>query len=333
MNIKTRIAAFVLLIGALTFSSFAVAETNVGFRKIKTAHTAFAVWHPTNAAPNMRALDFFPVVYAENAAPSGKNLPLVVLSHGNGGRFRNHHLTASHLAKNGFVVIAPQHKHSPDMHSHLHSRVGDIKLAIATLQNNKDFAPVLDSQNINAIGYSLGGATALAAAGANVDWESFLLHCARDYAKDENACADFPFWIRFLLRAKHYFLPNPKKVFWNFSENPIAFRKIALIAPVGKPMDAESLANVSAKVLLLQIDGDAVLRSPFHSEHLRDNLPPQTTQYELIKGGYHYGFVAPFPQRILDAEHIPEMKDPPGFNREKFIATINEKILAFLRAN
>ena len=324
MNKYSRVAVCVLVCAIF----FAQAES-VGFRKIKTAHNAFAVWYPATAAPNMTRLDFFAVEYAENAAPSGENLPIVVLSHGNGGRFRNHHLTASFLAQNGFVVIAPQHKDSRNGKPDMHSRVADVKLAIAILQKN--FAAVLDSENINAVGYSLGGATVLAAAGANVNWESFLLHCARNRDKDENACAGFPFWIRWLLRAKHAFLSTPKIAFWDFSENPAPFRKIALIAPVGKPMDAKSLSSLAAEVLILQMDGDRVLRSPFHSEHLRDNLPPQKTKYELIKNGYHYGFVAPFPKSVIEKESVSEMIDPPGFNHKKFIAEINQKILAFLR--
>lgn len=330
-NGKNAMRAAVCVLICIFAAAFARAEESVGFRKIKTATGAFGVWYPAAAAPNMTRLGFFAVEYAENAAPSGDNLPLVVLSHGNGGRFRNHHRTASYLAENGFVVAAPQHKDPRDAAPDIPARVADIKGAIRALRKNKDFAPVLSAENIAAVGYSLGGATALAAAGVGVDWESFKLHCARNYDKDETACAGFPFWFRWFLRAKHALLPNPKIAFWDFSENPVPFRKIALVAPVGKPMDAKTLAKLSAKVLILQMDEDEVLRAPFHSEHLRDHLPPQNTKYELIRGAHHYGFVGPFPRRAINAD--PELAKlfPPDFDGAKFISEINEKILAFLR--
>lgn len=313
-------------------ASFARAENAVGFRKIKTADSAFGVWYPTEEAPQKTRLGPFAVEHAEDAAPSGEALPLVVFSHGNGGRYRNHYLTAVYLAKNGFVVIAPQHKDTPpDNAPVMYERAEDVKRAIEIMRNREDFAAALDADNISAVGFSLGGATALAAAGVNVNWESFLLHCARNYARDENACTGFPFWVRWLLRAKHALLPNPKIAFWDFSENPAVFRKIALIAPVGQPMDAKTLATVPAEVLLLQIDGDTILRAPFHSEHLRANLPPERTQYELIRGGYHNGFIAPFPQRAVEADPELATLTPPGFDRAAFIEKINEKILAFLR--
>ena len=329
MNRIARVAVCVFVCALA--ASFARAESAAGFRKIKTADGTIGVWYPTNAAAKKTPLGPFDAEHAEDAAPSGENLPLVVLSHGNGGYYRNYHLLGAHLAKNGFVAAAPQHLDPQNAKPDMHKRVADIKGAIRALQNDALLAPLLDAENISAIGYSLGGATALAAAGASVNWESFLLHCARNRDKDENACGDFPFWIRWMLRAKHAFLSNPKIQFWDFSDNPVAFRKIALVAPVGQPMDAETLAKIPAEVLLLQIDGDEVLRAPFHSEHLRDNLPPQRTTYELIRGAAHYAFVPPFSGRVPKAEIPPELTDPPGFDRLAFIAKMNEKILAFLR--
>lgn len=332
--VRASAAAVALLALSCAHFSDAFAESlnNVGFREMRGENGgAFGVWYPTEETPRQIRLGPFDAEYAKDAAPDGKMLPLVVMSHGNSGYYRNHHLTAAHLAENGFVVIAPQHIHFDDLKTHIHGRVNDIKRARAALQNDEGFAPILDADNISAVGYSLGGASVLAAAGVSVNWESFLLHCARNHGKDENACNDFSFWLRWMLWAKHAFLPNPKIQFWDFSQNPVAFRKIALVAPVGQMMDAESLAKLSAEVLILQIDGDTILRAPFHSEHLRDNLPPRTTEYELIRGGYHYGFVPRFSQRIPDEDLPAELIDPPGFDREKFIAEINEKILAFLR--
>ncbi len=69
---------------------------------------AMAIWYPSDApaadSPLGQALQFV----ATNAPVSGKQLPLILISHGNSGSLASHYDTALALAKMGFVA-QPSH--------------------------------------------------------------------------------------------------------------------------------------------------------------------------------------------------------------------------------
>lgn len=83
-----------------------------GFRLLESADATVGVWYPTEAPATRGRLGPFDVEYAFDAAPAPGSWPPVLLSHGNGGRYRNHHLTAAALADSGFMVIA-RHSTAP----------------------------------------------------------------------------------------------------------------------------------------------------------------------------------------------------------------------------
>ncbi len=320
-----------LLCAILAFSAHASGINSVGFREIRGDDVVFGLWYPADAASQTARFGRFAAEYAEDAPPVGDALPLVLLSHGSGGRYRNHHLTASYLAQNGFVVAAPQHAKIKRKFSDIPGRVGDIKNAVAALRLHPDFAEKLNFENINAVGYSRGGAAALAAAGADINISAFLLHCAKHYAEDENACGGLPLWTRLFLRFQSAYLKKREPEILDFSQNPAPFQKIALVAPVGQCMDAASLKTLRAQTLILQIENDNELRAPYHAEYLRANLPPGKTRFTAVKNGHHFLFVALPALTEAEKATLPAKFDPPGFDRKKFIADINEKILSFLQ--
>ena len=322
------------LIAALACAAVALpvaAQNSTGFREIKSEQFVFGVWYPAKEMPQKMRLGPFEVEYAKNAKPDGGMLPLAVLSHGANGYYRNHHLTASYLAQNGFIVAAPQHGKIGRKFSDMTNRVSEIKKTIAALQQEPDFKGVLDAGNINAIGYSRGGAAVLAAAGVNINISAYQRHCAKNYETDKNACGGFPWWARAFLQIKSAYFAGSEDEILDFSQTSAPFQKIILVAPVGQAADASSLATMRAKTLILQIENDEQLRAPHHSEYLRDNLPPDKTEHMLIKNAHHFAFTAPFPKWLAEKENIPAALDPPGFSRRQFIAEINEKILRFLK--
>ena len=328
---------FLCLIFALSPSHAADADLtdnpshNIGFREINHNDTVFGVWYPTDEKPQSMRLGPFEVNYAKNAAPAKGAMPIVVLSHGVHGYYRNHHLTAATLAQHNFVVIAPQHQDNNRPITAINKRANDIKQAIAALQQHEEIKNISDFNNINAVGYSLGGASALIAAGASGNFESFKIHCAKNYEKDKNACAGFPWWARMFLQIKSAYFPNPHTVVLNPAADVVPFQKIALVAPVGQGIDAPSLTTIRAETLIFQIADDSELRAPYHAQYLNAHLAADKTRLILIENGHHYAFIAPFPEWLIKEEHIPGAIDPPGFNRMQFINQINEKILSFLK--
>ena len=67
------------------------------------------VWYPTEARAKPTRVGPFEDPLAAGAPVSGRHLPLVVMSHGNGGYFGGHHDTALALAEAGFVAAALTH--------------------------------------------------------------------------------------------------------------------------------------------------------------------------------------------------------------------------------
>lgn len=43
----------------------------------------------------------------------------------------------------------------------------------------------------------------------------------------------------------------------------------------------------------------------------------------------YLAFIAPFAKRVTDIEDIPVAKDPPGFDRVKFISDLNNELTTF----
>jgi hypothetical protein len=68
-----------------------------------------AMWYPCSEPPGEITLDSYTLSVVKDCPISGDGLPLVVVSHGNGGFALNFHDTAETLANAGFVVAAINH--------------------------------------------------------------------------------------------------------------------------------------------------------------------------------------------------------------------------------
>ena len=123
---------------------------NIGFRQITVADTASdrrplqaSIWYPSDESGS-------PEITAENAAfkgqtvyrdvvPRGGEHPLVLLSHGHGGNWRNQSWLATELVKHGYIVAATDHpgtstsNHDPAEARRLWERPRDLSRIIDAL--------------------------------------------------------------------------------------------------------------------------------------------------------------------------------------------------------
>lgn len=314
-----------------------LAAADVGFRAITHDGAEFGIWYPTQEKAVAGRLGAFDVNYAMDAAPAAGAFPLVILSHGVYGRYRNHHLTAALLAENGFIVIAPQHFAERKIRAakSLPLRVEEINDALTTFFALPEFAAVADRENLNAIGYSLGSATILAAAGGKFSSKARRAYCRENAAADQDFCGHDGSVPK---KAKLIFLALLSSVLGDDADEyadrplppPLSFRKIALVAPVGQGWEADSLTAIPADMLLLGLSDDRVLPMAFHAERLREIFPSAQARYQELNA-HHYAFIAPFPQWLTDQEDIPVAHDPDGFDRGAFLQEANQVILEFLQ--
>ncbi len=125
----------------------------------------------------------------------GRETPVVVISHGLGSKPEFFADAAIHLASHGYVVVAPQHVGSDfeqqqallrGLSSQLFltdefiNRPLDISYVIDTLErrNIREFDGTLVLDKVGVFGHSFGGYTALATAGATIDFEYLERECA-----------------------------------------------------------------------------------------------------------------------------------------------------------
>lgn len=141
------------------------------------------VWYPaaTTATPEPIADDtvFVGALAVPNAPVVAGGHPLVVLSHGYGGNWRNQVWLASALARRGYIVAAVNHPgttskdRSPAAAAQLWQRPRDLSRAIDGVLAEPGRFGVVAKGQIAAMGHSLGGWTVLEMAGARFDPDRF----------------------------------------------------------------------------------------------------------------------------------------------------------------
>jgi predicted dienelactone hydrolase len=192
-----RLAALLLVVcPALRLSAACPASLSVGFQVVSFGSVQTAVWYPTQSAEapytySMKTTGWV----ALNAAPATcGSFPMVVFSHGYSGCGTQSVFITEQLARNGYVVAAPNHADAgcsvsgsgmkippPPQVSFLDpgswtdqtyiDRRNDIETVIDDVLTSSVFGPVVDGTKIAGMGHSLGGYTILAMAGAWPSWK------------------------------------------------------------------------------------------------------------------------------------------------------------------
>lgn len=149
-------------------------------------------WQLTDSSRNR---SFYVDVYRPKSWRAGKT-PVVIFSHGLASRPEDFAQQAQHLASYGYVVALPQHPGSDAqqinnlirglsqqvfLKSDFFERPRDVSYVIDELErrNAAEFAGQLDLQSVGVMGHSFGGYTALALAGATIDFDFLQQECER----------------------------------------------------------------------------------------------------------------------------------------------------------
>jgi predicted dienelactone hydrolase len=275
-----------------------------------------AVWYPCDAPAAPVAFGpLITVQVAKDCLPAGGPWPLVVVSHGAGGSFLGHHDTAAALADAGFVVAAISHSgdNFEDLSRHRElsvfvSRPMDMKRLVDHMLRRwpERIAPA----RIGFFGFSRGGYTGLALAGAVPNFRSGLTWCAPDSR------------VPMCVQARGNDLPAEPLV----QDERI---KAAVIADPLSFFEAQGLKDVKIPVQLWASErgGDGVL--PTQVEAVRRGLP-SPPDFRVPARSAHFAFLAPCSEAMARA--LPEIcTDAEGFDRAAFHGTLNAEVLAFFR--
>jgi predicted dienelactone hydrolase len=144
-----------------------------------------------------RNRQFYVDIYQPRRWPAGKT-PVVIFSHGLGDAPAAAQEEAAHLASYGFVVAAPQHPGSDSVQKDAFiagtskelyqindflDRPRDVSFLLDELErrNATDFEGRLNLTQVGIGGHSFGGYTALALAGATIDFDYLATACNRRF--------------------------------------------------------------------------------------------------------------------------------------------------------
>jgi predicted dienelactone hydrolase len=273
---------------------------------IQGARVPLHVLYPTRAAARTETFGPYALEVARDAPVAGEGLLLVALSHGNGGTPWTYRGLAAHLARSGFAVLMIEHPGNSrsdnslaDTPANLGNRPRHLRLALDAAFAEPALARHLVPGRAAAIGHSLGGYTALAAAGGRP-------LALPDQTPDRVA---HPVPVD----------PDPR------------LAALVLLAPALPWLMAPgALADVRIPLLVRTAELDR-LAPPAFVEQVLGNLPSDTPlDYRVVPGAGHFAFQTPFPPEMVSPD-FPPSQDPPGFDRASYEALLREQIQRFLQ--
>jgi predicted dienelactone hydrolase len=325
LRLVAVIAAAFALLAAPTFAA------NVGFEEIKMANGAEApltggVWYPTDAPETEQSLGDIAQEVAPLAAVAGRNLPLVVLSHGGGGGYDGHYDTALALAHAGFVVAAASRQgdtyNDQNQVLKLWRRPAQLRRLVSYMLDEWPQHNHLDGGRVGAFGFSNGGFTVLVAAGGIPDLSKTGPYCQahpdhdlcqalKRAGVDPHLGSDVP---------PDAWLPDPR------------VKAGVIAAPAfGFAFDRAGLKSVRIPIQLWRAADDRHQPNPWYEEEVRLGLP-QPPEYHVVAGAGHYDFLTPCGPHV--AARSPQIcGDPLSFNRAAFHEQFNTAVMRFFRAN
>jgi len=249
----------------------------------------------------------YPLAVALDARPAAGAYPLVVVSHGHSGTPWAYRELARHLALAGFVVALPAHTGNTRLDNNLAgtaanlaNRPRHITLTIDAALADGALASHIAQHGVAVIGHSIGGYTALAAAGG-IAWSGPYER------KDSNA------------------LPEPIPI----TPDP-RITALVLLNPATFWFIAGSLRPVDLPILLRTGEKDET--TPIEHAHkiIEGVAQPALVEHKDIPGAGHFAFMSKFPPEMTRPNFKPS-QDPEGFDREAIQPEFFADVTAFLK--
>jgi predicted dienelactone hydrolase len=329
-----------LILSLLMMSSAAAAQPLSGFDRLSVdaAHRArplaAAIWYPaatTTYSASIGANQVFVGTQVEiGAAVQTGAHPLVIISHGSGGNIENLGWLAAGLVARGAIVAGVDHPgatsgdSSPRQLPRVVDRTADIAALLAQLTADPVFAPAVDRSRITALGFSLGGATVLAAAGARIDLSAVGAYCDR-YGDDASEC-------RFMARGGVDVHALPPEMAADMTV-PGLTRVIAVDPALSHTFVPDSLANLPP-VHLIRLGTEDVIPPARDIGPQGSNFAARIAGATMttIAPAWHFSFLGlctpEAPALLAGADEDPICDDPAEVDR----ADVHRRVIADVAA-
>jgi predicted dienelactone hydrolase len=307
-----------------------VFAADAGFQEVSIANGAeppltAGIWYPTNAPAAPHALGEVTQIVAPGGPVAGRDLPLVVMSHGGGGWYDSHYDTALALAHAGFVVAAISH--AGDTFND-QSRVLQLWRRPAQLHQLVDYMlrewpshARLNAARVGAFGFSNGAFTVLVAAGGTPDLSKIGPYCV---AHPEHDLCEA---LKHAGVGPHVGADIPAGV---WIHDPRIKAAVIAAPAFGFTFGRAGLSRVHAPIQLWRAAGDSHQPNPYYDEAVRNDLP-RAPDYHVVANAGHYDFLPPCGARM--SRKMPDIcNSRPGFDRAAFHEQFNADVVRFFEA-
>lgn len=303
-------------------------EKPVGFQVVQvnsaSGPMAVAIWYPTSATPRPTTFMGGSLLSVASDGPvSGNGLPLILLSHGNGGSALSHVDLAMNLANAGFVVAAPTHpgdnfadqsrQGSPAL---FNQRAGQMRATLDYILDAWAGAPHVDPHRVGAYGLSAGAFTVLTLVGGTPNIAAIPDHCS---SSPEFIC-------KALEHVKSPLLTSADGA-GSFSVDSRIKAAVVAAPGLGFTFADGGLANVRVPVQLWSGERDEIVPFATNTKVVQDELGSRAEAHR-IPGATHISFLAPC--GLLKPPAL--CRDQDGFDRKTAHAAMNSEVLRFFNA-
>lgn len=269
--------------------------------------------------------------------PERRKHPLVIISHGSGGNAANLSWIAETLAAQGFVVAIPNHQGSTSADSTpettipaVWERPADISTLINALAGSPSISALIDTDDMTALGFSLGGLTALSLAGAQVNADKLAQYCDED--PEAMSCVWFEEGNPLIPGHVDLHAIDKQRFEAKFLD-PRIKRVIAVDPAFATTYDLARLKDITAEVQIINLGTGDPLSAGVKADHLAANITG--ARYDAIEGANHFDFLGQCKRLgwlyIWMEGDDPVCKQTGNRSRAELHEEIAAKILAFLK--
>ena len=250
-------------------------------------------------------------------------LPLIMFSHGTGGNRLACSWFCEGMASKGFIVAAVDHFGNtydnpiPKEFVSIWKRPQDISFVLSQLLNKKQATLKIDTSEIFAAGFSLGGYTSLALAGANMDVNTLIKFFKTPEGKKEVDIPEIPGLIKFFEQ------DSIIKEFEN--NNKLKDQRVqgvfAMAPAVGQGFKSRSqMKGIDVPVFIVGVSGDSIAPVKTNAQHY-NNLIPKAGWHAVEGNAGHYVFLNVGNDELKKIAPL-YFTDAEGVNRAKIHAQV-----------
>jgi predicted dienelactone hydrolase len=283
------------------------------------------VWYPSHDKPVAeQSSPFISTPTARNASISPGAFPLILFSHGTGGGRLTVEWFCAGLASRGFIVAAVDHFGNtfdnpiPIEFVKFWERPQDIRFILDQLLTTSEISSSIAVNRIGAAGFSLGGYTAIALAGGEMDYQALTNYFKTESGKKEAEIPEMPGLISFLEQPEIHELFKKAPP---LKDNRI--KTVFVMSPaIGQAFPTKAnFKDVHVPVYIVAAGKDQIAPVKTNAAHYAAMI--RNSKYKVIgSDAGHYVFLGEA-NESLKKEAPLFFSDPPGVNRK----LIHEQVL------